>query len=87
VCDRGLAGVGIRHREISRAKARRRPGDLVLGAGQTNDARIKPDTVMAFTAVAQEDPACAMGYWGLAMSQRPVDCEVDPIGWTGNGLT
>jgi hypothetical protein len=30
-----------------------------------------PDTVKAFTAVIQEDPSCAMGYWGLAMSQRP----------------
>jgi hypothetical protein len=30
-----------------------------------------PDTVKAFTAVIQEDPTCAMGYWGLAMSQRP----------------
>ncbi len=30
-----------------------------------------PDTVKAFTAVILEDPSCAMGYWGLAMSQRP----------------
>lgn len=30
-----------------------------------------PDTIKAFTAVIQEDPSCAMGYWGLAMSQRP----------------
>jgi hypothetical protein len=30
-----------------------------------------PDTVKTFTAVIQEDPSCAMGYWGLAMSQRP----------------
>lgn len=30
-----------------------------------------PDTIKAFTAVVQEDPSCAMGYWGLAMSQRP----------------
>ena len=32
---------------------------------------VYPDTVKAFTAVIQEDPSCAMGYWGLAMSQRP----------------
>jgi tetratricopeptide (TPR) repeat protein len=32
---------------------------------------VYPDTIKAFTAVVQEDPSCAMGYWGLAMSQRP----------------
>ena len=29
-----------------------------------------PETVKAFTAVTETDPTCAMGYWGLAMSQR-----------------
>jgi hypothetical protein len=30
-----------------------------------------PETVKAFTAVTVTDPACAMGYWGIAMSTRP----------------
>src|SRR5262245_17325012 len=30
-----------------------------------------PETVKAFQAIIQEDPSCAMAYWGLAMSQRP----------------
>jgi hypothetical protein len=30
-----------------------------------------PETVKAFSAVIQEDPNCAMAYWGLAMSERP----------------
>jgi hypothetical protein len=30
-----------------------------------------PETVKAFQAIIAEDPACAMAYWGLAMSQRP----------------
>jgi hypothetical protein len=46
-----------------------------------------PDTVRAFTAIIQEDPTCAMGYWGLAMSQRgnPLIPPFDPAalkrGW------
>ncbi len=30
-----------------------------------------PETLKAFAAVTQTDPACAMGYWGIAMSTRP----------------
>jgi tetratricopeptide (TPR) repeat protein len=30
-----------------------------------------PETVRAFQAIIQEDPSCAIAYWGLAMSQRP----------------
>ena len=30
-----------------------------------------PETVKAFTAVAEKEPACAMAYWGIAISQRP----------------
>ena len=30
-----------------------------------------PETVKAFQAVIEADPQCAMGYWGLAASQRP----------------
>ena len=30
-----------------------------------------PETEKAFRAVVDEDPQCAMGYWGLAISQRP----------------
>jgi hypothetical protein len=30
-----------------------------------------PETVKAFTAIAAAAPACAMAYWGVAMSQRP----------------
>jgi tetratricopeptide (TPR) repeat protein len=30
-----------------------------------------PETVKAFTAVAEQEPSCAMAYWGIAISQRP----------------
>ena len=30
-----------------------------------------PETEKAFQTVAQEDPSCAMAYWGIAISQRP----------------
>jgi hypothetical protein len=30
-----------------------------------------PETVKAFSAVAQAEPSCAMAYWGVAISQRP----------------
>ncbi len=30
-----------------------------------------PETVKAFTALAEKEPSCAMAYWGIAISQRP----------------
>jgi hypothetical protein len=30
-----------------------------------------PETVKAFTALAAQEPTCAMAYWGIAISQRP----------------
>jgi hypothetical protein len=30
-----------------------------------------PETVKAFTALANTEPSCAMAYWGIAISQRP----------------
>src|SRR6516162_8826699 len=30
-----------------------------------------PETVKAFQAIIKEDPSCAIGYWGLAMSELP----------------
>jgi hypothetical protein len=30
-----------------------------------------PETVKAFTALAEAEPSCAMAYWGVAISQRP----------------
>jgi tetratricopeptide (TPR) repeat protein len=30
-----------------------------------------PETVKAFTAIPETDPACAIAYWGIAISQRP----------------
>jgi hypothetical protein len=30
-----------------------------------------PETVKAFSAVAEMEPSCAMAYWGIAISQRP----------------
>jgi hypothetical protein len=30
-----------------------------------------PETVKAFTALAAQEPSCAMVYWGIAISQRP----------------
>ena len=30
-----------------------------------------PETVKAFSAIAQAEPSCAMAYWGVAISQRP----------------
>lgn len=30
-----------------------------------------PETIKAFSAIAQAEPSCAMAYWGVAISQRP----------------
>jgi tetratricopeptide (TPR) repeat protein len=30
-----------------------------------------PETERAFQAIAQQEPTCAMAYWGIAISQRP----------------
>jgi hypothetical protein len=30
-----------------------------------------PETIKAFTAIADKEPSCAMAYWGIAISQRP----------------
>lgn len=30
-----------------------------------------PETVKAFTTIADKEPTCAMAYWGIAISQRP----------------
>jgi tetratricopeptide (TPR) repeat protein len=30
-----------------------------------------PETVKAFTAIAEKEPTCAIAYWGIAISQRP----------------
>src|SRR5262245_7155602 len=30
-----------------------------------------PETVKAFTAIAKQEPTCAMAHWGVAISQRP----------------
>jgi hypothetical protein len=30
-----------------------------------------PETIKAFSAIPQADPACAMAYWGLAVATRP----------------
>src|SRR3954462_15409612 len=30
-----------------------------------------PETVKAFSAIAEMEPSCAMAYWGVAISQRP----------------
>src|SRR6476620_7563498 len=30
-----------------------------------------PETVKAFNAIPETDPACAIAYWGIAISQRP----------------
>jgi tetratricopeptide (TPR) repeat protein len=30
-----------------------------------------PETVKAFSAIAETEPSCAMAYWGIAISQRP----------------
>jgi tetratricopeptide (TPR) repeat protein len=30
-----------------------------------------PETVKAFTAIAEKEPSCAMAYWGVAISQLP----------------
>jgi tetratricopeptide (TPR) repeat protein len=30
-----------------------------------------PETLKAFTAIVEMEPACAMAYWGIAISQRP----------------
>ena len=50
-----------------------------------------PETVKAFSAVTDTEPTCAMGYWGLAMSQRsnplilPLDVAALQRGWEAVG--
>src|SRR5258708_2356242 len=46
-----------------------------------------PETSKAFAAMTQSEPDCAIGYWGLAMSQRPnpligaLPTELNKRGW------
>jgi hypothetical protein len=35
------------------------------------DSFFYPETVKAFSAIAEAEPSCAMAYWGVAISQRP----------------
>jgi tetratricopeptide (TPR) repeat protein len=30
-----------------------------------------PETIKAFSAIAEKEPSCAMAYWGISISQRP----------------
>jgi hypothetical protein len=36
-----------------------------------DEAFFFPETMNAFTAIAEKEPACAIAYWGIAISQRP----------------
>src|SRR3979490_1809853 len=40
-------------------------------APPTHHSFFFPETVEAFTAIAEKEPSCAMAYWGIAISQRP----------------
>src|SRR5690242_17796029 len=46
-----------------------------------------PETVKAFSAIAEMEPSCAMAYWGIAISQRPnplvgpFPADILKVGW------
>ncbi len=46
-----------------------------------------PETVKAFTAIAEKEPSCAMAYWGIAISQRASALKTGNVGVLRVGAT
>ena len=67
--DHGRAGTfGTVHFEISCGPEAQRQFDQAVSMLHSF---FYPETEKAFRAVVEREPSCAMGYWGIAISQRP----------------
>ncbi len=67
--DHGSGGTfGAVHFEISCSPEAQRQFDRAVAMLHSF---FYPETEKAFRAVVEADPSCAMGYWGIAISQRP----------------
>jgi hypothetical protein len=67
--DHGPAGTfGTVHFETSCGQEAQRQFDQALAMLHSF---FYPETEKAFRAVVEREPSCAMGYWGIAISQRP----------------
>jgi len=67
--DHGRAGTfGTVHFETSCGQEAQRQFDQAVAMLHSF---FYPETEKAFRAVVEREPSCAMGYWGIAISQRP----------------
>jgi len=67
--DHGPAGTfGTVHFEISCSADAQRQFDRAVAMLHSF---FYPETEKAFAAIVEHEPSCAMGYWGIAISQRP----------------
>ena len=79
-----FASVALAHDDDAAQKARRELGRVLFKTSCTAEAQQQfdralamlhsfyfPETVKAFNAIPETDPACAIAYWGIAISQRP----------------
>ena len=79
-----FASSGLAHGDDAAQTARRDLGRVLFKTSCTAEAQQQfdralamlhsfyfPETVKAFNAIPEADPACAIAYWGIAMSQRP----------------
>ncbi len=79
-----FASVALAHEDDAGQKTRRDLGRVLFKTSCTAEAQQQfdralamqhsfyfPETVKAFNAIPETDPACAIAYWGIAISQRP----------------
>ena len=79
-----FASVAFGHDDDAAQKTRRELGRVLFETSCTAEAQQQfdralamlhsfyfPETVKAFNAIPETDPACAIAYWGIAISQRP----------------
>ena len=79
-----FASVALAHEDDAGQKTRSDLGRVLFKTSCTAEAQQQfdralamqhsfyfPETVKAFNAIPETDPACAIAYWGIAISQRP----------------
>jgi hypothetical protein len=79
-----FASVALAHDDDAAQRTRRELGRVLFKTSCTAEAQQQfdralamqhsfyfPETVKAFNAIPEIDPACAIAYWGIAISQRP----------------
>ena len=79
-----LGAPALGHNDDDIAKTRQQLGNVLFTTSCNAEAQQQferalamlhsfyfPETVKAFNAIPQTDPACAIAYWGIAISQRP----------------